>query len=56
LQGNRGSGILQILYKYINRKFRNELEVHRDRDLETLIKGKYAEGVMDWFNDAKEPF
>ncbi|HXX53455.1 MAG TPA: phage/plasmid replication protein, partial [Thermodesulfovibrionales bacterium] len=56
LQGNNDSGVLQVLYKHMNRKFRNELEVYRDRELEALLKERYVEGVMYWFNEVKEPF
>ena len=52
---NGDSGILQILYKYINRKFRDELEKYRNHSIVTEIKDKYVNEVKEWF-EHKEPF
>ena len=52
---NGDSGILQVLFKYINRKFRVELEKFRDRDMTMLIKEQFEAQVGDWFAP-KEPF
>lgn len=52
---NDGSGILQYLYRHINRKFRNELEVLRDFDLTEAIKDDYRTSVTEWFQ-LGEPF
>lgn len=49
------SGVLQVLYKYINRKFRNELERYKDHNIIEEIKEKYRDSVNEWFSD-KEPF
>ncbi|MBA4371519.1 MAG: hypothetical protein C0402_01515 [Thermodesulfovibrio sp.] len=53
---NEGAGVLQTLYKYINRKFRKELEKYRDQDISSLIKNTYMDGVTGWFDSSKEPF
>jgi len=52
---NNDSGILQILYKYINRKFRNDLEKYKNHALVDEIKAKYINLVKEWFKE-KEPF
>lgn len=41
-QGNDGAGVLQVLYKYINRKFRNELEKYRNYKIVADIKEKWV--------------
>ncbi len=55
-QTNGDSGVLQVLYKYINRKFRAELEKYCDNALVEKIKDKYIAGVQNWLNEAVEPF
>jgi hypothetical protein len=55
-QGNNDSGVLQFLYKYINRKFRGELDKYRDNSIVDEIKGKFKESVSAWFDPDKEPF
>lgn len=51
---NDGSGVLQTLYKYINRKFRAELEQYRDLVLVEEIKAKYQAGLKEWFKKPSE--
>ncbi|HEX8947356.1 MAG TPA: hypothetical protein VF790_00260 [Dissulfurispiraceae bacterium] len=46
---NDGNGVLQVLSKYINRKFRNELEEYRNYALVEKIKAQYRDGVQNWF-------
>jgi Phage replication protein CRI len=53
---NEGNGVLQSLYKYINRKFRAELEKYRNRDIVETIKNQYVTSVTEWFDPSKEPF
>ena len=47
--------VLQILKKYINRKFRKELEEYKDQNIISDIKSRYVKSVSDWF-EHKEPF
>jgi Phage replication protein CRI len=54
--GNEGNGVLQCLSKYINRKFRAELEKYRDLDIVETIKKQYVGNVTGWFDPTKEPF
>lgn len=54
-QGKNNSGVLQILYKYINRKFRKDLEKYKNHKLSAEIKQKYKVSVSEWFT-YKEPF
>jgi hypothetical protein len=49
------SGVLQYLYRFINRKYRRELEDLKNTDLLDKIKNRYIEQVTDWFA-SKEPF
>ena len=49
------NGILQFIYRFINRKFRKEIEELRDKDLIERIKDTYRRNVTDWFTK-KEPF
>jgi hypothetical protein len=53
---NDGAGVLQTLYRYINRKFRADLEKYKNVDIVAQIKAKYLEGVKEWFDPEKEPF
>ncbi len=55
-KNNNGSGVLQVLYKYINRKFRSELEKFRDHSIVADIKDKYILSVAEWFKPHAEPF
>jgi len=55
-QDNTGTGVLQIVMKYVNRKFRAELEKYRDRELTRDIKERYALSVKEWFRPGEEPF
>jgi hypothetical protein len=48
--------MLQVLYKYVNRKFRKALDQYRDHDIVESIKQKYIETATAWFNPAIEPF
>ena len=50
------TGVLQVRYKYINYKLRDQLEKYRNFDLVKTLKDKYIKEVKDWFNPAKEPF
>jgi len=52
---NGDRGVLQILYKYINRKFRDELEKYKNHSIVTEIKDTYVNGVKEWFK-YQEPF
>jgi hypothetical protein len=53
--GNENSGIMQIMYKNINRKFRKQLEELKDSHLVEKIKAQYIESVTKWLTP-KEPF
>ena len=55
-QDNEGSGILQILYKYINRKFRKELEQYKNNGVVNEIKDQYIDSVTRWINPDMDPF
>ena len=53
---NDGNGILQIMSKYINRKFRSDLEVYRNYALVEKIKEQYRDGVQKWlYKTVEEP-
>lgn len=52
---NEGSGVLHFLYKYVNRKFRKDLEIYKDHRLVEDLKERFRCSVRDWF-DHKEPF
>jgi len=52
---NEKSGIMQIMYKNINRKFRKQLEELKDNNLVEKIKAKYIESVTKWIA-SEEPF
>lgn len=51
-----GSGMLQVVWKYINRKFRVELEKYRNYALVNMIKEQYLNAVREWFGAENEPF
>jgi hypothetical protein len=53
--GNETHGIMQFIYRLINRKFRKQIEELRDMDLIEKIKATYRSNVIDWFSE-KEPF
>ena len=53
--GNEKSGIMQILYKNINRKFRKQLEELKDNNLVEKIKATYIESVTKWI-ESNESF
>lgn len=48
-------GIMQFIYRFINRKFRKQIEELRDNDLIERIKDTYRKNVIEWFTE-KEPF
>ncbi len=48
-------GVLQIIYKYINRRFRDELEKYKNHSIVAEIKEKYVNEVKEWV-EHKEPF
>lgn len=49
-------GVLQIVMKYVNRKFRKELERYRNHELSKDIKERYAASIKEWFRPGEEPF
>jgi hypothetical protein len=49
-------GVLQVLYKYINRKHRADLERYRATGINEEIKERYREHVREWFSSDIEPF
>jgi len=51
LDGNESHGVLQFVYRLINRKHRTEMEHLRDHDLVETIKGIYISNVLKWFED-----
>jgi hypothetical protein len=51
-----GSGMLQTVWKYINRKHRRELEKYRNFELVKDIKEQYLNGVRKWLGAGNEPF
>ena len=53
---NENVGVLQVVYKYVNRKFRQSLARYRDYELVETIKRKYGEAAVAWFNPEVEPF
>jgi hypothetical protein len=48
-------GVMQVIYKQVNRKFRKQLEALQDMNLLEKIKETYTSDVIKWF-DQKEPF
>jgi len=55
LDGNESHGIMQFLYRLINRKNRKEMEHLRNNDLVEKIKEVFLSNVSAWFAE-KEPF
>jgi hypothetical protein len=53
--GEETHGIMQFIYRLINRKFRKQIEELKDSDLIEKIKATYKSNVIDWFS-GKEPF
>jgi hypothetical protein len=53
--GDETHGIMQFIYRLINRKFRKQLDEFKDIDLIEKIKAAYRSNVLDWFSE-KEPF
>jgi hypothetical protein len=53
--GDETHGILQFMYRFINRKFRKQIEELRDNDLIQMIKDIYGKNVTEWFAE-REPF
>jgi hypothetical protein len=53
--GEETHGIMQFIYRFINRKFRKQIEELKDSDLIEKIKATYKSNVLDWFRE-KEPF
>lgn len=47
--GHDQSGVMQIIYKNVNRKFRKQLDELKDNDFVEQIKTRYIEGVKKWF-------
>jgi hypothetical protein len=48
-------GVMQIMYKQVNRKFRKQLEALQDMKLLEKIKETYISDVIQWFA-SEEPF
>jgi len=48
-------GVMQLMYKQVNRKFRKQMEALQDVELLKKIKETYISDVIQWF-DSKEPF
>jgi hypothetical protein len=48
-------GVMQIMYKQVNRKFRKQLEALQDMKLLEKIKETYISDVIQWF-ELEEPF
>ena len=55
-QGKNDSGVLPFFYKYVNRKFRGELDKYRNNSIVDDMKGQYKESVLNWFDSGREPF
>jgi hypothetical protein len=55
LDGNESHGVMQFLYRLINRKHRREMSYLKNNDLVEKIKGVYISNVSKWFED-REPF
>jgi hypothetical protein len=53
--GDETHGVMQFIYRFINRKFRKQIEEMKDSDLIEKIKAIYKSNVIDWFSE-KEPF
>ncbi len=53
--GDDTHGIMQFIYRFINRKFRKEIESLRDHDLIEQLKDAFQSNVTAWFAE-KEPF
>ena len=47
-------GVMQAMYKQVNRKFRKQMEVLQDKELIERIKSTYIAEVIEWFDH--EPF
>lgn len=56
IQNSEDSGVLQFLYKFINRKFRKELEEYKNNGVVEKIKKGYIDSVTRWFNPEIDPF
>ena len=48
-------GVMQVMYKQVNRKFRKQIEALQDMNLLEKIKETYISDVIHWF-DQEEPF
>ncbi len=48
-------GVMQYMYRQMNRKFRQEIEELKDKDFVEKIKNTYSSGVDKWF-EQNEPF
>jgi len=48
-------GIMQYMYKHVNRKFRKQMEALQDMNLLEKIKETYISDVIKWFG-SEEPF
>jgi hypothetical protein len=47
-------GVMQVMYKQVNRKFRKQMEALQNMELLEKIKSTYLSDVIEWFD--KEPF
>ncbi len=54
--GNDHTGVLQVRYKYINHKLRDQLEIYRNFELVKTLKDVFIKEVKLWFNPETEPF
>jgi len=48
-------GVMQYMYRHMNRKFRQEVAELKDKDFVEKIKNTYSSGVDKWF-EQNEPF
>ena len=55
VDGNESDGVMQFMYRLINRKHRKEMEYLKNTDLVEKIKAVYISNVLKWFAE-KEPF
>jgi len=55
LESNEPHGIMQFIYRLINRKYRKQIEQLKDNDIVEKIKERYISDVTEWFKE-KEPF
>ena len=53
--GEETHGIMQFLYRFVNRKFRKEIEALKNNELVEQLKDIYQSSVTEWIGE-KEPF